>query len=109
MRPNWPTDEGRSELYAEILSVTSTGWIELLVEQPSAAAGWAAASHLGCRFFRVPGVPAEAAMAAGEDSVADDDALHGHMIACAACGAFVIDTQVAVGKKFAHVRIGRPA
>ena len=40
IRPDGPTDDGRSELYAQILSVTSTGCIELLVEQPSAAAGW---------------------------------------------------------------------
>jgi hypothetical protein len=40
IRPDGPTDDGRRELYAQILSVTSSGYIELLMEQPSAAQGW---------------------------------------------------------------------
>jgi hypothetical protein len=40
IRPDGATDDGRSELYAQILSVTSSGCIEMLIEQPTAGIGW---------------------------------------------------------------------
>ncbi len=48
---------------------------------------------------------AHAAGTAIHDVVADDDALHGYMLARAALGTFVVDTESAVGKKVSHAQL----
>jgi hypothetical protein len=50
-------------------------------------------------------------MTASDDMVANDDPLHGDVLAGAALGAFVIDTDSGIRKKVRHVghsmRLGR--
>lgn len=57
---------------------------------------------LGGGRFRVPRVAAHAAVAAVHDAVADHDALHRHVLARTALGAFVVDTKSVVGQKISH-------
>jgi hypothetical protein len=39
------------------------------------------------------------------DAIANDDALHGHMLPRAAAGTFVVDTHSALGKRISHVHV----
>jgi len=55
-----------------------------------------------CGFFRMPRVAAHATVAPVHDPIAHEDALDGHMLAHAALGTLVIDTNTAPRKKVSH-------
>jgi hypothetical protein len=55
--------------------------------------------------FGMPRVAAHTAMTACHHAIADDHAFDGHVLAYAALGALMVDTQGAAGEKIGHVQM----